>query len=371
MADKPTPDEDLPPRMRFERLVEGPEPKIFSSAIPPAAGPDSEDEEYDQEEIQPDSEHSETSPPDSDDLTVAEMFDALKQRLAGSDAAPPESPEKSSPAEAAEALPADQAGPHRDPTLDELDDHIQSARSAEREAAAEATGDRLQSSPEGPTYDELEEMKIAEAAERRREARKAKRKERRKKRSFWKELPILIGISVVVAIVIKTFFFQAFYIPSASMVPSLEVNDRVLVNKLSYQFGAIERGDILVFDSPEAVEVERSLVQRMIRRVGEATGLVSPDTVLIKRVVALPGETIAIRDNQVYINDSPIAEPYLRDGVTTRDFEEMTVPADHVFMMGDNRNSSRDSRVFGPIHKDDVVGRAFVRVWPASRWSGL
>ena len=261
-------------------------------------------------------------------------------------------------------------------SLGELDARIRSARGAEREVAENldrAPPIPFESSPDAPTYDELEEIKMAEAEDRRREMRKAKRKAKRKSRSFWKELPVLIVVSVVVAIVIKTFFFQAFYIPSASMVPTLAVNDRVLVNKLSYQFGAIERGDILVFDSPEAVDVKRSLAQRVVRRVGEATGLVSPDTVLIKRVIALPGETIEIRDNQVYINDSPIAEPYLAEGVRTDDMGMgvVMVPADHVFMLGDNRNSSRDSRRIGPIHKDDVVGRAFVTVWPVSRWGGL
>lgn len=382
MADKPTPDEDLPPRKRFERLVKGPEPEVFSSAHPPAEELEEVDEDANPPQYQPDTDSTEPPQPHSEEGTVLERFDALKQRLARAGAAPdpPDAsetmpnPSETKPIEPAARPPVDQAAAVADRSLDELDAQIQSARSAERELAAEVEDESPTGrtpEPDTPTYDELEQIKLDEAAERRRAARKAKRKERRKNRSFWKELPILIVISVVVAIVIKTFFFQAFYIPSASMVPSLEVNDRVLVNKLSYQFGAIERGDILVFDSPEAVEVERSLFQRVVRRVGEATGLVSPDTVLIKRVVALPGQTIAVRDNQVYINDSPIAEPYLSDGVTTRDFEAVTVPVDHVFMMGDNRNSSRDSRIFGPIHKDDVVGRAFVRVWPASRWSGL
>jgi len=201
--------------------------------------------------------------------------------------------------------------------------------------------------------------------------KREKRKQKRKNRSFWQELPILILVALIVAIVIKTFFFQAFYIPSGSMIPTLQINDRVLVNKLSYRFGAVERGDILVFDSPEAIDVDRSFPSRVARSIGEATGLTSPDTVLIKRVIGLPGETVAVRDNQVYVNGNPIAEPYLPDGIAMRDFDELVIPADHVFMMGDNRNQSRDSRVFGPIPRADIVGRAFVTVWPPGAWGGL
>lgn len=214
-----------------------------------------------------------------------------------------------------------------------------------------------ESEAEGPEEEEL--------------SRRARRKQNRKNRSFWQELPILILVALIVAVVIKTFFFQAFYIPSGSMIPTLQINDRVLVNKMSYRFGAVERGDILVFDSPEAIDVERSFVSRVARSIGEATGLTSPDTVLIKRVIGLPGETVEIRDNQVYVNGRPIAEPYLPDGIAMRDFEELVIPADHVFMMGDNRNQSRDSRVFGPIPREDIVGRAFVTVWPPRAWGGL
>lgn len=397
MADNPTPDEELSPRERFERLVKGPEPHVFQSVKPEASDSENPEELADSEskvdsaEPQP---FDRTQPDDSgppedvrvaqdDGRSVLERFEALKQRLEDLPLAPP--PGSTNPPTGSEAS-APSAASRR------------SAESAAQVSAEGALGEDSPSveeneqfgadlqevrapiadppSPFGPEedgqgLDDLDPLTKKEAKSKRRAARKAKRKAKRENRSFWKELPVLIVVSIVVAIVIKTFFFQAFYIPSASMVPSLEVNDRVLVNKLSYQFGAIERGDILVFDSPEAVEVDRSFLQRVVRRVGEATGLVSPDTVLIKRVIALPGETIEIRDSQIYINDSPIAEPYLAESVTTRDFDVMTVPADHVFMMGDNRNQSRDSRVFGPISKDEIVGRAFVRVWPASRWSGL
>lgn len=373
MADKPTPEEDIPPRERSERLVSGSEPAVFQSS-----GEDSPDDELPERPAETDSKGDSTEPPAAEpDESVLERFDALKQRLAGTPVppSPPLTPGglSSSQPEEAQGTPIGEPTPEA-PSLGGLGEQFRSIQRAERESASELDEQPptpFESSREAPSTDDLEPLKMEEAAERRKETRKAKRKARRQNRSFWKELPVLILVSIVVAIVIKTFFFQAFYIPSASMVSTLEVNDRVLVNKLSYRFGSIERGDILVFDSPEAVDVERSLAQRIVRRVGEATGLVSPDTVLIKRVIGLPGETVEVRDNQVYVNDSPIAEPYLADGVTTRDMDVITVPADHVFMMGDNRNQSRDSRVFGPISRDDVVGRAFVRVWPASRWGGL
>ncbi len=373
MADKPTPDEELPPTERFERLVNGPEPEVFGSVHEDHPANDEEERE---ESVEPDSADDSKDPPAVEaDQSVLERFDALKQRLQSTSVppTPPPTPEpETAKSPAPEAPPA--TSPPDNPLFGELDARIRPAGRLERETPAEldtAPATPSEPAPDVPTSDDLEQIKLQEAKERRLAGRKAKRKSRRQSRSFWKELPILIVISVVVAIIIKTFFFQAFYIPSASMVDTLEVNDRVLVNKLSYRFGAIERGDILVFDSPEAVEVERSLVQRIVRRVGEATGLVSPDTVLIKRVIGLPGETVEVRDNQVYVNDSPIAEPYLAGGVTTRDMDPEMVPADHVFMMGDNRNQSRDSRAFGPIERDEIVGRAFVRVWPATRWGGL
>lgn len=345
MASEPVPEEELPPRLRFERLVHGPDATVFKSVRPEPAG------------VQPAT--GDTAPaPEADtpavDRSILERFEALKKTM-GAEI-------KSEPS----AVRPDQT------SYDELQRRIGEAKQQEA-----ALREQLETAPDepavlaGPTYDEIEKAKVAEARAQQKAAKKERKRQKRKSRSFWAELPILILVALIVAIVIKTFFFQAFYIPSGSMIPTLQINDRVLVNKLSYQFGAVERGDILVFDSPEAIDVERSFPARVLRSIGEATGLTSPDTVLIKRVIALPGETVSILDNQVYVNGRPIAEPYLPDGVTTRDFEEIAVPADHVFMMGDNRNQSRDSRVFGPIPREDIVGRAFVTVWPPGAWGGL
>lgn len=191
-------------------------------------------------------------------------------------------------------------------------------------------------------------------------------------RAFWKELPVLVVVALVVAVLIKTFLVQAFFIPSASMRDTLLEGDRVMVNKLAYRFGDPGHGDVVVFDSPlGAPSDDENLLGAVFRNIGESLGLSTPDTALIKRVIALGGDTIEIRDNTVFVNGSPIDEPYLSPTVQMPDFGPLEVPADHMFMMGDNRNQSEDSRRFGPVPESSVIGRAFVRVWPPSRWGGL
>lgn len=192
--------------------------------------------------------------------------------------------------------------------------------------------------------------------------------------SFLVELPILIVIALVVAVLIKTFFVQAFFIPSGSMIPTLEVDDRVMVNKLSYSFGDPDRGDIVVFDSPFAAagddEPFISAAWRAIKEsLGIQTALVPDD--LIKRVMALPGETIEIRNNEVFIDGTKLDEPYLSPGVIMQDFGPQTIPDGMVFVMGDNRGSSHDSRKFGAIPVETIVGRAFVLLWPFDRFGSL
>jgi signal peptidase I len=183
-------------------------------------------------------------------------------------------------------------------------------------------------------------------------------------RSFWKELPILIVVALVVAVLIKTFLVQAFFIPSGSMNDTLLEGDRVMVNKLAYRLGDPARGDVIVFDSPMEAG-------GLVRHVAESLGLSSPDSALIKRIIALGGETIEIRQNRVYIDGQPLDEPYLKDGSSMPSYGPFTVPEGWVFVMGDNRSSSSDSRVFGPVDEGEIVGKAFARVWPPSRWGGL
>ncbi|MDJ0959228.1 MAG: signal peptidase I [Acidimicrobiia bacterium] len=194
----------------------------------------------------------------------------------------------------------------------------------------------------------------------------------RAKRSFWRELPILMVAALLIAMLIKTFLFQAFFIPSGSMQETLDINDRVLVSKQAFRISDIERYDVIVFDAPNGGDGrDENLLQAFGRNVAESLGLSTPRTEFIKRVIALPGDTVEIQDNRVLVNGELLPEPYLRPGFDMRDREQITVPDGHVWVMGDNRNISDDSRNFGPIEIDSIVGRAVVIVWPPSRWGGL
>lgn len=165
---------------------------------------------------------------------------------------------------------------------------------------------------------------------------------------------VIVG-AVVVALLIKTFVVQAFRIPSDSMVPTLVQGDRVLVNKLSYDAHDLNRGDVVVFSRPP----------------GLPAGPDEPED-LIKRVIGLPGDELVTRDGDVYVNDRLLNEPYLPEGTASYGLDQpITVPDDQVFVMGDNRENSTDSRVFGPVDTDSVIGRAFMVMWPPGRIGAL
>ncbi len=189
-------------------------------------------------------------------------------------------------------------------------------------------------------------------------------------RSFLRELPFLILGALVLAVLIKSFLFQIFWIPSGSMHDTLWEGDRVVVNKLAYRFGDVARGDVIVFE-PADREPE-SVAGKVVRNLAESVGVRTPKSDLIKRVIGLPGETITIRDNQVLIDGEVIDEPYLAPGTISEDFGPETIPPDHYFVMGDNRTSSRDSRFgLGTIERGRIIGKAVARVWPPSHWGGL
>jgi signal peptidase I len=196
-------------------------------------------------------------------------------------------------------------------------------------------------------------------------------------RSFWAELPLLIGIALLIAFLVKTFVAQAYYIPSESMVPQLKVGDRVVVSKLSYRLHKPRRGDIIVFDAPPGAtglktESKGKGVPRVARNVLEAVGLRQPSTEeFIKRVIGLPGDTVEGRNGKVYVNGLELVEPYLHGNVTTSDFGPVKVPKGRLWLMGDNRDNSEDSRVFGTVPESTVVGRAVVRPWPLNRLAFL
>lgn len=205
------------------------------------------------------------------------------------------------------------------------------------------------------------------------------------------EIPILVGLAFVIAILIKTFVAQAFYIPSPSMRPTLVEGDRVLVEKLSYRFGGPRRGHVVVFakevfGAPQDLPWQDDARNFFRELLGLPTGT---EEDYIKRVVAVGGDIVryAGEPRRLTVNGDIVEEPYIRhgedrgsQGLITRDCERLDmevtgrgclVPAGKVFVMGDNRGNSEDSRVIGPIDEDKVVGRAFVVIWPFRNWGGL
>jgi signal peptidase I len=173
----------------------------------------------------------------------------------------------------------------------------------------------------------------------------ARRKRRRRALIEW--LVVLV-VALGVAVGMRTFVVQTFFIPSGSMEPTLNIGDRILVDKLSYHLHSVHRGDIIVFARPPGETLEPGVND------------------LVKRVIGLPGETISGQDGQVYINGKPLAEPWLPKGVVTGNFSPVKIPKGYFFVMGDNRDFSSDSRVFGPISGSLIVGRVVMRIWPLS-----
>ena len=202
--------------------------------------------------------------------------------------------------------------------------------------------------------------------------------------AFFRELPVLILIAFGLALLIKSFLIQAFFIPSESMVPTLLVKDRVLVNKLVYRFRDPRRGEIVVFVA-EPDKVKRNAFQRFLKSLGEGLGAQQPpERDFIKRVIGLPGDTIEIKEGIVKITPAKglaitLSEPYVNQPRDTSSFGPYKVPPNSYFLMGDNRGNSSDSRVntFGglcsappcSIPKSRIVGKAFITIWPPSRIS--
>jgi len=196
-----------------------------------------------------------------------------------------------------------------------------------------------------------------------------------RRHSFWRELPILIVVAFVVALVIKTFAVQAFYIPSASMEPTLVEGDRVLVEKIAYRFGEPGHGDVVVFEKDvfaPAPEEDESFFTDIVDAFRSLFGFPSGASQdFIKRVIGVEGDTVEGKDGRVFVNGDPIDEPYLPDGSETAPFGPVDVGKDEVFVMGDNRANSDDSRNFGPVSVDTIVGHAFLLIWPPSDFDTL
>ncbi len=203
--------------------------------------------------------------------------------------------------------------------------------------------------------------------------------EEKRQLPLWQESILLVATALVLALIVKTFFFQAFYIPSASMVPTMVKDDKLLVQKWSYWSGGPERGDIVVFRDPgnwlsphETVE-STNVVQKAL----ETVGLFPSGGHLIKRVVGVAGDKVACCDDQGHttVNGVSIDEPYLANQEANADQTfEVDVPKGYLWVQGDNRDNSADSRAHmgepggGFISEDGVVGKAWLRVWPMNRF---
>jgi len=205
----------------------------------------------------------------------------------------------------------------------------------------------------------------------------------RRKRSFWREFPVLVVIALLLAVVIKTYAIQAFFIPSGSMENTLEINDRVLVNKLVYDVRGIHRGDIVVFNGdgswdPGTPPRNTNFLVKFGQGFASMFGFGHPGDILIKRVIGLPGDKVACCDAQgrVTVNGVPLNEQsYLYPGDSPSESRfNIVVPPGRLWVMGDHRLISDDSRSHigepggGTIPENAVVGRAFVIIWPPSRW---
>ena len=209
---------------------------------------------------------------------------------------------------------------------------------------------------------------------------------RRRRRSFWRELPVLIVVALVLALVIKTYAIQPFYIPSASMENTLNIGDRLLINKLVYDFRSIHRGDIVVFDGTGSWDLNKppsnsNIFSRFFDDVEGIFGISHDSSIYVKRVIGIPGDHVACCDAQgrVTVNGVPLNEQsYLYPGNVPSTVKfSITVPAGRLWVMGDHREVSYDSRGHigdpggGTIPESGVLGRAFVIIWPPSRWGVL
>jgi signal peptidase I len=197
---------------------------------------------------------------------------------------------------------------------------------------------------------------------------------RRTRRRFFAELPFLLVAALILTVLVKGFLIQAFFIPSRSMEPTLDVGDRVVVNRLAYRLGDPDPGQVVVFLRPTGVDQPAATgpVSWVRRAVAQGLGGTPPGSEdLIKRVVGVPGDELEGRDGHLIRNGEEVDEPYLRPGTFTSDFGKVRVRPDHVWVMGDNREDSADSRSFGQVPRSALVGRAVVTIWPVQHSGGL
>jgi len=208
---------------------------------------------------------------------------------------------------------------------------------------------------------------------------------------LWQELPLLLVVAFCLAVLIRTFLMQAFYIPSGSMEDTLLVGDRVLVNKVVYEFRDPERGEVIVFKGPEnwtaienRVDPGAGFFSKLGHTVGDLIGISQPgEKDFIKRVIGVPGDEVSCcdSDGRIYVNGVAIDEPYVSRNSTrgqpapkscgTRDFAPVKVEPGMLFVLGDHRRVSQDSRCQGLVPISNVIGKAMVIVTPFDRWGSL
>ncbi|SRR6056297_1271119 len=185
--------------------------------------------------------------------------------------------------------------------------------------------------------------------------------------SFWRELPVLLVIALVLAFLLRTFVVQVFYIPSSSMEPTLRIDDRMVVEKVTYLFRDPERGEVVVFEGDEADDrdTDRTTGERIVRGVGQFLGVVPTSARdFVKRVIGLPGDEVEVTAGVVRVNGEVLDEPYV-SFEDPSDYGPVTVPEGTLFFLGDNRPNSSDSRRgLGFVPLGQVVGRAVVIIWP-------
>jgi signal peptidase I len=200
------------------------------------------------------------------------------------------------------------------------------------------------------------------------------KKEKQSVGQFFKELPVLVVVALGIAILVKAFVVQAFFIPSGSMENTLLINDRVLVSKFTYRVTEPKYPNVVVFESPLAERIpepEKGAFQSVVDNVMQGLGLQSSEQDFIKRVIATEGQTVEVKQGAVHVDGQKLDEPYRKDMDPMPDYGPTVVGEDKVFVMGDNRSNSEDSRVFGPIPTSTIVGKAFVLIWPLNRFRWL